>query len=443
MARPEVTSAVDAAGLSKRKHKNSEQRLLVLGAGRYQLNLIKQAEKRGIRTILSDYLPDSPGRQFSSYPTMTDMMDVQANIKLGRDYGVSGVITSGTDQALNVMAEVADALGLPCYLSIEAAKRCTDKTAMSEVMHQAGLPCPRNLVVCADDPVPASSLGLKYPVVVKPSDAQGQRGTTKITRPSQYGHALVAALEASRNGYAIIQEFIEGPEITVSAWMHRGRTQLLMVTDRVTYNLPPALGVCFQHIYPSKHAEHLTAEMIQMVTDLGRAYGVTEGPFYVQMIVGWKQVYFVEGSCRIGGGHEDSLIPLATGIDITNHLIDLALTGEASPLDFDFDPGKVQNHFLVNFLLASPGIIHGQILPSADEILGMEENGFYYREGYHQGEIVNALGRLGYFICQAPDRAALLHKARQLYNRHHIYDRDGLEMVFWPNDRYMNGIQAM
>jgi len=420
--------------------KNSEQRLLVLGAGRYQLKLIKQAENRGIRTVISDYLPDSPGRDFSSYPTMTDMMDVQANISLGREYRVSGVITSGTDQALNIMAQAADALGLPCYLSTEAAKRCTDKTAMSEVMHKAGLPSPRHLVVSAREPLPAASMHLNYPVVVKPSDGQGQRGTTKVRQPSKFGEALLAALEASRNGHAIIQEFIEGPEITVSAWMHEGRTQLLMVTDRVTYNLPPALGVCFQHIFPSKHAEHLTGEVRQLVTELGLAYGVSEGPFYVQMIVGQDQVYFVEGSCRVGGGHEDSLIPLATGVDITNLLIDLALTGVASPFDFDFNPQQVQNHFLVNFLLAKPGIISKQLLPSVDETAGMEENGFYYSEGYQQGGIINALGRLGYFICKAPDRAALLERARHIYGSHHIQDSDGKEMVFWPDDQYMNGV---
>jgi biotin carboxylase len=418
----------------------SEQRLLVLGAGRYQLKLIRKAEKRGIRTVISDYLPDSPGREISSYPTMTDMMDVEANISLGRKYKVSGVITSGTDQALNVMARASEALGLPCYLSPEAAKRCTDKTAMSEVMQNAGLPCPRHLVVSARDPLSAASMHLNYPVVVKPSDAQGQRGTSKVRQASQFDAALLAALEASRNGYAIIQEFIEGPEITVSAWMHEGRTRLLMVTDRVTYNLPPALGVCFQHIFPSKHAQHLTAEVRQLVTDLGTAYGVTEGPFYVQMIVGRDQVYFVEGSCRIGGGHEDSLIPMATGVDVTDLLIDLAFTGIASPFDFDFDPQQVQNHFLVNFLLAKPGIISKQFLPSVDEASGLRENGFYYSESYQQGEIINALGRLGYFICQAPDRASLLERARHIYDSHHILDADGEEMVFWPDDQYMNGV---
>ncbi|MBL3590177.1 MAG: ATP-grasp domain-containing protein [gamma proteobacterium endosymbiont of Lamellibrachia anaximandri] len=418
---------------------NSEQRLLVLGAGRYQLRLIKQAEKRGIRTVISDYLTDSPGRVFCSYQTMTDMMDIDANIALGREYEVAGVITSGTDQALNTMAATADALQLPCYLTPQAANICTNKQAMTQVMERAGLPRPRSLIVNREKPIQAKAMHLHYPVVIKPTDAQGQRGTSVIETPDRFSSAIEAALDASRSGNAIIEEFIIGPEITVCAWLHNGDATLLTVTDRVTYNAPPAVGVCFQHIFPSRHAAQLTGEIRTLMADLGAAYGVSHGPLYVQMIVGHDQLYFVEGSCRVGGGHEDSLIPLVTGINITDLLIDLALTGRAAPLDYSFDPKKVKCHALVNFILARPGSITAQSLPNPDTTEGLAENGYYYRKGYEQGKIVNALGRIGYFICTAPGRETLMQRARTLYDNHHVNDDTGNEMIFWPDDPHMIG----
>src|ERR671920_762559 len=80
-----------------------QRRLLVLGAGRHQKGLIRRAEERGLRVVACDYYPDAPA--------------IEDNIRIARKYGVSGVITSGTDLPLVTMAEVAAALELPCYLT--------------------------------------------------------------------------------------------------------------------------------------------------------------------------------------------------------------------------------------------------------------------------------------------------------------------------------------
>ena len=65
----------------------------------------------------ADYYPDAPGKIYASHPELVDALDVPANIELAERYGVDGVVTLGTDQAVVTMAAVAEAVGLPCYLT--------------------------------------------------------------------------------------------------------------------------------------------------------------------------------------------------------------------------------------------------------------------------------------------------------------------------------------
>src|SRR5687768_2413118 len=191
-----------------------EQRLLVLGAGRHQKGLIRRAEARGLRVVASDYYRDAPGKAFASYPADLDATAIEENVTLARKYAVRGVITCGTDLALVAMAEVAAALGLPCYLTPEAARTATDKTRMARAFAAHGVPhAPWREVDSAGSAPP-----FPPPLVVKPADSQGQRGVSKVTDRSLWQAALAAALKASRSASAIVEPFVEGYEVTANAW---------------------------------------------------------------------------------------------------------------------------------------------------------------------------------------------------------------------------------
>ena len=58
--------------------------------------------------------------------------------------------------------------------------------------------------------------------------------------------AIEAALEASRNGAYIVEEYVDGPEVTVNAVSVDGVFHPLAVTDRLTAD-PPAFGVALAH----------------------------------------------------------------------------------------------------------------------------------------------------------------------------------------------------
>jgi biotin carboxylase len=410
-----------------------EDRLLVLGAGRHQKELIRRAEARGLRVVASDYFPDAPGKAFASHPVDLDALAIDENIALARKFGVRGVITSGTDLALVTMAEVASALRLPCYLTVEAAHTATDKARMARAFAANGVPRASWCEARSQQAAASAARAVGFPLVVKPADSQGQRGTRMVPDSGSLETAVAEALRASRSGCALVERYLDGHEVTASAWVKGDDVHIQMITDRVTYNPPPAIGICFQHIYPSLRAAGLKERVREVLRRIARGYGLADAPLYVQMIIRGGELWVVEAACRIGGGHEASLTPVATGVEVLDRLIDLALNGRSNTIDDAHDEGGSRGHALVNFLLARPGSVaaaHGfaQLLGSGHIV----EGEYYIGAGHECRPIVDGQGRVGYFIARDTSRARLLERAAAAYISLSLNDPAGRNLLFTP-----------
>ena len=114
----------------------------------------------------------------------------------------------------------------------------TSKQRQRERFAAAGVPQPRLL----DEPT--------VPCVVKAPDRQGQRGLSLVRREAELPAAIEVALAASRSGALLVEELVDGPEVTVNAVSVDGGFLPLTVTDRLTAD-PPAFGVALAHAWPS------------------------------------------------------------------------------------------------------------------------------------------------------------------------------------------------
>ncbi len=390
--------------------------------------------------VAVDYFPDAPGKAHASHPELVDALDIPANIELAERYHVDGVVTLGTDQTVLTMATVAAALGLPCYLTPQNALRATDKSVMAAAYAAHDVPRPRFVELSDVANTPSATRQLTLPVVVKPADSQGQRATVRVDHRSGLAPAVADAIAESRTGRAIVDEWVTGPEVTVSAWVSAGDPHILMVADRITINPPPTVGVAFQHVFPSLAAVDALPEIERQIAAITRAYGMREGPLYVQMIVNGGDAVTIEGGARVGGGHEVGLTPIATGVDVVDRLIDLALTGRRpSRSTYHYGRSPQPLHALVNFLIAAPGVVGG--VAGFPEIIDeglVAEGGFYIGPGYTQPPITNSLGRLGYFIATGVTRAEMMGRAREAYGRLSMTSDHGEEMLFWPDPAIVN-----
>src|SRR5579885_2679949 len=204
-------------------------RLLVLGAGPAQLGLLEAARGRGLWVAVVDRDPAAPGFRYADRRCILSTEDEPAIDRLIPALEIGGLISPGTDWPVAVAARLADRAGLPHPISPATAALATNKLRQRERLAEAGVPQPRSWVVGNGDPLPR----LDGPVVVKAPDRQGQKGLTLVGAEAELAAAVETARSASRSGVALVEELVDGPEVTVVGFSARGVFTALAIPDRV------------------------------------------------------------------------------------------------------------------------------------------------------------------------------------------------------------------
>ena len=107
------------------------KKLLILGAGIYQVPLIKTAKAMGIQTIVASIPGNYPGFELADKVYYENTTDYQKILEIAKEEGIDGIVTAGTDVAVITIGKVCDELGLK-GLSAEAAECATDKLLMKQ-----------------------------------------------------------------------------------------------------------------------------------------------------------------------------------------------------------------------------------------------------------------------------------------------------------------------
>lgn len=397
-----------------------------------QIRAIRTAKAKGYTVIASDYLPDAPGKSWADYSEMASTFDLEGNIQVARKYNVDGVFTIGTDQPVLTAAGVAEALGLPHPISTWTALRATNKRYMKEVFMSAGIPCSRSLLIqrhelSSPDLILDRLKELRFPIVIKPLDSQGQRGIYKIYHADRnILDRMGDTFRYTRSDEILAEEFFEGDELTVSAWVADSEPHILMVTDRPLIDIEPHLGTPDGHIYPSVFSESHHERITFLIRDVVQAFRITSGPLYVQMMINGGEMIIVEVACRIGGGHEEELIPLVTGIDVVDKLID---TAAGKSIQLVPQPG-CPDFSMVRFVVARPGKV-GQVgdLASVLAMPGVVNAGFYRPDMANVEPLIDSTRRVGYLLVKGDSRQDMLYKAAQAYRKMQIWDDHGNNLV--------------
>ena len=118
----------------------------------------------------------------------------------------------------------------------------------------------------------------------------------------------------------LVEELVDGPEVTVIAFSVGGEFVPLAVTDRLTAE-PPAFGVALAHVWPSPHAE-AAAEVARRAVE---ALGIARARPTRSCGSGPKGPEVIEVAARLGGGHDAELVEAALGVDLNGLALAAAL----------------------------------------------------------------------------------------------------------------------
>lgn len=398
-------------------------KLMLLGGSQCQLAAARAVKAMGHTLVLADYLANPPAAPLCDRHVRVSTFDVRGCIRAAREARVEGVFTVGTDQPVYTAACVARVLGLPTPISAATALKATNKRAMKAAFERFQVPSAP--YACLRRGQGAEALrGLGAPLVLKPSDSQGQRGVFKVASPQEAVSRLDETLAFSRMTVALVEAFYPSEEVTFSGYLHGGRLYPLLLTDRQHVRDALHIGVCAAHRYPSVHAA-LAPEINRICGRVAIALGATEGPLYVQLLIGARGVLVNEAACRIGGAFEDVTIPFATGFDILGAVIRAAL-GEPLPSPPEAIAGQTAGlQMSVQMLFCKPGTV-AAVTPAEQlcRLPGVLSAGYNYGVGDTLPALENATMRFGHCVLasNAGDMDALV---RALYGQARVTGAQG------------------
>ncbi len=252
--------------------------------------------------------------------------------KYRRKYGLDGVFTAGTDFSITV-AQTAEELGLP-GISFETAFAATNKARMRAVFAEHRLPGPRFYEITSLKNCREADSNLSFPVVVKPVDNMGARGVRRVDTKEELATAVEEAMEHSAAAAVIVEEYLQGDELSLDAVVYNGKITICGVADRKIRFSP--YFVEMGHTIPTAIDEQLTDQVINLFKRGIRALGINLGAAKGDIKLTPQGPVIGEIAARLSGGYMSGwTYPYSSGVEVTEAALNIAVglpPGELRPL---------------------------------------------------------------------------------------------------------------
>jgi biotin carboxylase len=385
-------------------------RLLILGAGPTQEPAIRRARELGCEVVAVDGDPQAPGLALAHHALRISTLDLPAILAEARRLKPDGVMTVGSDRAVNACSQVAHALGLP-GLDPAAAAKANSKLRMRQAFRDRGVPAPAFVPVEALAAAERAVEQLGLPVVIKPVDNAAQRGVQRLDNAADLPSAFIQAQRFSSTGMVLVEEYIDGPEVTVSSFSLGGRMYPVLIADRLT-NPPPYLGIALAHVYPSQRASLWQEQVLEVTAQGLDALGIDQGPGYSQLRIDGDGPKIMEIGARIGGGRETELISLLGGPDWMAAQIKLALGEPVRAADVLLPDYAKCRAGAIMFIFSPPGeAVQVTGLDRAQQVPGIARVSVRTKPGTVIPPMTSAEARQGYLIALGASRDEALARA--------------------------------
>ena len=305
------------------------KKILILGAGIYQVPLIKTAKRMGLYTIVASIPGNYPGFELADKVCYENTTDVPKILDIARTEKIDGIVTAGTDVAVITIGEVCDRLGLT-GLSAEAAAIATDKLRMKTCYEKYGVRTARFRRISFDDADYADLVAeLTLPVMFKSVDSSGSRGIVKVSDPAEFEAARKTVLENTRSDYFIAEEFIDGEEFGAQAFVRNGEVQFIL--PHGDYVFKGDTGVPIGHFAPYDLSPEVLEDARRQLRLAIQAMELDNCAINADFIMKDGQTYVLEIGGRSGATCLAELVSIYYGFDYYEKILRTAL-GE----DVDF-----------------------------------------------------------------------------------------------------------
>lgn len=373
------------------------KKIMILGASILQLPAILKAKEMGIEVIAVDMDKNAIGFEYADVNLEISTIDIPKIVEAAKAYKIDGIMTLASDMPMRAVALVAKELGI-VGITEETALKATNKAIMRQSLKDNNVLVPKFYRVGNYEEYLEILKNFTGKIIVKPADNSGSRGVILIEDISDL-HSIEEAYnysnKYSRSGEIVVEEYMEGPEVSVEALSIDGEVHIIAITDKLTTGAPNFVEM--GHSQPSYLPEEVTERISQLTIQAVKAIGIENGPSHTEIIVTKEGPKIVEIGARLGGDNITThLVPLSTGVDMVKCCIEICL-GNTPDLSCKYKKGAA-----IRYLPSYGGVlkeIHG--IDKVRNIEGVKCVVLTKSVGNKIDMVVNSSERIGFIISQA------------------------------------------
>lgn len=337
--------------------------LLIISGGSEAIPGIQKAKEMGLHVVVSDGNKNAPGFAFADDKIIASTYDIELTVKKSKDYNdhrkIDGVICMASDVPLTA-ATVANELSIP-GITIESAMLSSDKIAMKDKFFSDNVSIPKYKELYNIDDLKATIHSWKFPMIIKPVDSRGARGVARLDNNTDINWAWSFAKENSPTDRVMVEEYLEGPQVSTESLIINGECYTVGFSDR-NYEL---LDQYFPFVIenggdlPSFLSEKIQSKIKILVSEAAKSIGVINGVVKGDIVFSKGKPYIIEIATRLSGGYFCSHeIPLSTGVDFLSNAIKICLGESINISDLH---AKTNTHVSQRYLFPKAGKIIKEI----------------------------------------------------------------------------------
>ena len=365
-----------------------KKKIAILGASEPHLPLYLKAKEMGLEIYCFAWSEGAFCKDYSDYYYDISILEKEKITEICQIEKIDGIVANALDYAVPTVSYVSEKLNLN-GISYQAALKATNKHLMRDAVKEAN--------ACLQPIYHIYNKNIKikqFPVIVKPSDSSASNGVTKVNKEEDFIFAIERALFASKNKEILIEEFIDGREISVESISYHGKHYTLTITDKETTGEP----------YFVETAHHQPSDLIDSIQDVIKrkvdlilsSLDIKNGASHVEFKINDENdVYFIELGARGGGDFISyNLVELSTGYDYVKGMIEVALN------EFEIPEISISKFSGVYFLSKNTEYIQ-RFIENSKDLFWVR---LFHIDEIPLKELKKSQDRSGYIIYQSDNR---------------------------------------
>ncbi len=297
----------------------AQKRLMLLGGLRYLKPVIDAAHKQGYYVITADYLPNNIAHKWSDEYCNVSIIDKEAVLKEAQRLQIDGIMSFACDPGVVAASYVQNKMGLPSFGPFESVEILQNKDKFRAFLAKNGFNVPQAKGFDSVEAAMEETYWYPWPVIVKPTDAAGSKGVTRVDKAEDLKPALKYAMEHSISGHIIVEEFIDkqGCSSDTDSFSEDGKLKFVSFCaqrfDAEATNPYTPAAYSWPSTFTKEQEDYLTSEIQRLITLLNLKTCVYN--IEVRVTPNGKP-YIMELTPRGGGNRLCEMLRYATGVDM-------------------------------------------------------------------------------------------------------------------------------